>query len=223
MHARRKFFFGSAVVAVSVTGIVVFGTPTIFAGAVAPQFPVACKIDATVTFNPALTQSGTHTTNRAAVTTATITGGRLSGCLSAAPATAPGHGDIPTTTVNLPATSLGRIGGVRTFATGYCPAFRSTATLKVLRRVIFDIIWTGGAAGTSVFTTKAATPAMNIDSEVGFALSGRQVQGSYAEKSLNQLTLFIDATDSAALSTGCSANQTVTSVTIDPANSVAIL
>jgi hypothetical protein len=204
---------------VSVTGIVVFGTPTIFAGAVVPQFPVACKLAATVTFNPPLTHSGTVTTNRTAVTTATITGGHLTGCLSAAPATAPGHGDLPTMTVNLRATTL----GVRTFATGYCPAFNTSATLKALRGLIFDVTWTGGAAGTSVFTTKTATPATNIDAEVGFALSGRQGQGSYAEKSLNQITLFLDATDSAALSTGCSANQTVTSVTIDPANSVVIL
>ena len=223
MGARVKVVLGATVAGALLGSLLVFEGPSIPAGAAAPQFPVTCRVSGTITFNPPLTQAGIHTTNRTDVTAATITGGKLTGCLSAAQSTAPSHGDIPTMTVNLPATNLGRINGVQTFATGSCPAFNSTATLKVLKRVIFDIAWTGGAAGTSVFSTKSATPANNVDAEIGFNFVGREVQGSYAERALNQITLFIDATDSAALQTGCSAAQTVSTVTIDSANSVATL
>ena len=105
--------------ALPITGFAVFGTPAMFAGASAPAFPVACKITATVTFSPALTQAGTHTTSPAAVTTVTISAGHLAACLSAAPAEAPGHGTLPTFTFKIPATKLGQ----RNYATGYCPAF----------------------------------------------------------------------------------------------------
>ena len=225
MGARTKILFVAAVATVLMTSVLVVEAPSIFAGATAPQFPVTCKVTGTVTFNPPLTHTGTTTTDRTAVTTVTIAGGKLTGCLSAAPATAPGHGDLPDMTINVPATSLGRINGVRTFATGYCPAFTfaTTADLKPYRGLIFSVTWTGGAAGTSVFTTKAVALALNVDSEIGLTFSGKEVQGSYAEKALNQITVFIDATDSPALQTGCSANQTVTTATIDPANSVAIM
>jgi hypothetical protein len=97
-----------------------------FAGASAPAFPVACKITATVAFAPGLTQAGTHTTNPAAVTTVTVSAGHLATCLSAAPTEAPGHGTLPTITFKIPATKL----APRSYATGYCPAFAGTSTLK---------------------------------------------------------------------------------------------
>ena len=219
MRTRRRILFGVLALALPVTGFAVFGTPSMFAGAAAPAFPVACKITATVTFSPALTKGGTHTTNPAARTTVTVTAGHLAACLSAAPSEAPGHGTLPTTTFTLPATKL----AARSYATGYCPAFDGNATLKALKGLRLAVAWTGGAGGTSDFTNKKATLATNKDSEVGFALSGKEGFGSYAEKSLNQVTLFIDTADSAALSTGCAANQTVSSVTFDNSNSVAIL
>lgn len=219
MRTRRKILVGVATLALPVTSLLVFGGVTVFAGAAPPAFPVACKIKATVTFTPALTRTGTLTTNKSAVTTMTISGGHLSGCLSAAPATAPGHGTVPDMTVNLRATKI----GTRRYATGYCPAFTGTGTLKALKGLTFDIAWTGGAKGTSVFTTRKATTASNTAGEFGFVLSGKEGQGSYPERSLNQITEFIDATDSATLVTGCAANQTVSSVTIDASNSVAIL
>jgi hypothetical protein len=219
MRTRRRILFGALALAVPVTGFAVFGTPSMFAGAAAPAFPVACKITADVTFSPALTKAGTHTTNPAARTTVTLTSGRLAACLSAAPSENPNHGTLPTTTFTLPATKL----GPRSYATGYCPAFDGNATLKALKGLRLPVTWTGGAGGASDFTNKKATLATNKDLEVGFALSGKEGLGSYAEKSLNQITLFIDATDSAALSAGCSANQTVSTATIDNSNSVAIL
>jgi hypothetical protein len=196
------------------------GGPSLFAGAALPVFPVACKITATVTLSPPLTKTGTIGTNKFAVTTMTLSGGHLSGCLSAAPATAPGHGTVPNQTVQLPAT---KITGTRNYATGYCPAFTGSHTLKALKGLTFDITWTGGAGGTSVFTTTKATTSTNADGDFGFVLSGKEGLGSYAEKSLNQITEYIDATDSTALETGCAASQTVSTATINASDSVAIL
>jgi hypothetical protein len=219
MSARRRILFGVAALAVPVTGFAVFGTPAIFAGASAPSFPVACKITATVAFSPALTKAGTHTTSASATTTVTISSGHLATCLSAAPAGGPSHGTFPTLTVKIPATKLGR----GSYVTGYCPAFTGAATLKALKGLKVDVTWTGGEKGVSDFTTKKATAATNTTPEIGFTLSGKEVVGSYAEKPLNQITVFVDKTDSSALATGCSANQSVSSVTFDNSNSVAIL
>lgn len=218
---------GAVALAVPITGFALLGTPSIFAGASSPSFPVVCKATATgdVAFNPPLTKGGTLTTDRGAVTQTIISGGRFNGCLSAAPAGAPGHGDLPATiTINTPATSLGRVDGARTYATGYCPAY-DTATLKALKGLSFTVTWTGGENGSSVFTTKKATLATSTGppGEVGFTLSAREGLGSYAEKQLNQITVFFDGTDSAALETGCAADQTVSSATFDQSNSVAIL
>jgi hypothetical protein len=221
MQTRRRILFGVVALAVPVTGFAVFGTPAMFAGASAPAFPVACKITATVAFSPALTAAGTHTTSATAVTTVTISSGHLAACLSAAPSEAPGHGDFPTTVIKFPATKLGR----RSYATGYCPAFdgTSTSTLKAFKGVKLPITWTQGAGGTSSFIVTKATSATNKDSEVGFVLAGKEVIGSYAEKSLNQITVFVDSADSAILRSSCAGAQTVSSVTFDNSNSVAIL
>lgn len=223
MQRRRRILLGIGALALPLTGVAIATTPMMFAGAAAPSFPVVCKVDGTVTFSPALTKAGTHTTNRAAVTTVTISSGRLSGCLSAAPIEAPSHGTFPTTTIRLKAVSLGRINGVKTYATGYCPAFAGTSTFKALKGLTFDVSWTPKADGASTFTTTKATPATNKNSEVGFVLNGKEGLGSYMEKPLNQITAFIDASDSSALATACAANQTVSSATFDASNSVAIL
>jgi hypothetical protein len=222
MHARRRILFGVVALALPVTGFAVFGTPSMFAGASSPTFPVACKTDATLTISPPLTQGGTHTTNPAAATTVTVTGGHLGVCLSAASPGAPGHGVFPTFSYSIPATKLGKINGVKTYATGYCPTFASSS-LKALKGLKLAITWTGGAGGASDFTAKKVTPATNTDLEVGFTLSGKEGLGSYAEKSLNQITWFIDATNSPILNSGCAGAQTVSSATFDNANSVAIL
>jgi hypothetical protein len=219
MKTRRRILFGVVALALPVTGFAIFGTPTMFAGASAPAFPVACKITATVTFSPALTQTGTHTTNPAAVTTVTVSGGHLAACLSAAPTEAPGHGTLPTISFKIPAHKL----APRSYATGYCPASTGSSTFKALKGLKLNVAWTGGAGGVSDFTTTKATLATNKDPEVGFVLSGKEVFGSYAEKSLNQITVFIDDADSAILNTGCSGAQTVSSATFDNSNSVAIL
>jgi len=222
MLTRRKVLFGVVALALPVTGFAVFGTPAMFAGATAPTFPVACKITATLTFSPALTAAGTHSTTSSAVTTVTLSSGRLAACLSAAPSEAPGHGDFPTTIIRFPATKL----GTHSYATGYCPAFDGSPTsksLKPFKGVALPVTWTGGAAGTSNFIVTKATAATNSDSEVGFVLAGKEVFGSYAEKALNQITVFIDKADSAILRSSCSGAQTVASATFDNANSVAIL
>jgi hypothetical protein len=224
MRIRPRILLGVAAVALPLTSFVVISTPSLFAGAAAPVFPVACKTAGTVTFSPALTLTGTQTTNSAAVTTVTITSGKMTACLSGATVGAPGHGDYATTSFNIPATSLGRIDGVKTYATGYCPTFFTAPTLKDLRGMVFNITWTGGEGGTSLFTVKKAALATNNASEVGFNLSAKSTGlGSYAEKSINQITAFIDATDSAAIMGGCSASQTVSTATFDQSNSVAIL
>ena len=173
-------------------------------------------------FTPPLTKAGTHTTDRAATTTVAITSGKLSGCLSGASAGAPTKGTF-SATIDLPATSIGRIGGVKTYATGYCPAFAQTSTLKAVRKLVFEVLWTKGEAGDSVFTTKQVTSATNSDIDYGWILSAKEGLGSYAEKSLNQFDLYFDATDSAALQSGCSALQTVSSATFDSSNSVGTL
>ena len=223
MSTRRKILLPLAVVALGATGIGVVGGPTLFAGAsLTPTFPVACKITATVTFTPPLSMSGTIGTSRSAVTTMSVTAAKWTGCLSAASATAPGHGDVVTQTVSLPATKL----GAGRYATGYCPLFTPTnvlGTLKAFKGLVFDVVWTGGAGGASVFTTSKVTTMTNVDGELGLVFAGKQGGGSYTEKDLNQISEFFDATTSAALTTGCTANQTVTTATFDVTNSVGIL
>jgi hypothetical protein len=151
-----------------------------------------------------------------------VTAAKWTGCLSAAQATAPGHGDVLNQTISLPATKL----GPRRYATGYCPLFsaiNAPGTLKAFKNLAFNIAWTGGAGGSSMFTTSKATTMTNIDGELGLVFSGKQGVGSYAEKALNQISEYFDATTSAALSTGCAASQTVTTATFDVTNSVGIL
>jgi len=224
MGTRRKVLFTVAAIALPATSVLVFGTPALFAGATTPAFPVTCKVDADFTFTPPLTKTGTHTTNRAATTTVAITNGKLTGCLSGASAGAPTKGTFAAT-IDLPATSIGRIAGVKTYATGYCPAFTQTSTLKAVRKLAFAVLWTKGEAGESVFTTKRVISATNseIPPEYGWVLSAKEGLGSYAEKSLNQFDLYFDGTDSAAMQTGCSASQTVSSATLDSTNSVGTL
>src|ERR1700722_6834403 len=190
MKTRRKIVFGVIALALPVTGFAVFGTPTMFAGASAPAFPVACKITATLTFSPALTQAGTHTTNRAAVTTVTISSGKLAACLSGAPSEAPNKGTFPTVSYQIKATKL----GTNDYATGYCPSF-AASSLKALKHLPVNVTWTHGESGPSDFTTTKVSAATNKDDEVGFVLGGKEVFGSYAEKSLNPITLFIVSAD----------------------------
>ena len=96
-------------------------------------------------------------------------------------------------------------------------------TLKPFKGLTFDIMWTGGAGGTSVFTTTKVSTTTNSNGELGLVFSGKQGVGSYAEKALDQITEYFDATDSSALLAGCASAQTVTSPTFDQSNSVAIL
>jgi hypothetical protein len=101
-----------------------------------------------------------------------------------------------------------------------------TKTLKAFNSLIFDVAWTKGAGGSTIFTTLKTAPTTNADTplpEFGLVFSGRQSQGSYPEKSLSEITEFFDGTTSSALQTGCSANQTVTTATFDATNSVGIL
>ena len=228
MRGRRKVLWAVAVLAVPVTSFTVFGTPSIFAGAAAPTFPVACKVTADLTFTPPLTEGGTHTTNRSAVTTITLSSGKLTGCLSGASSGAPSKGVLTTVSaaMDVPATSLGRIGGVKTYATGYCPAFKptDTTTLKALRGLALKVTWTGGEAGFSDFTVSSATAiASNANRELGWVLQGKEGVGTYAEKSVNQMTLYFDATSSAAMDAGCSSAQVVSSGSWDQSNSVAMI
>lgn len=226
MRTRRKILMGVAALALPATSVLVFGGPTIFAGASStPAFPVACKITATVTFAPPLTMTGTVTSNKHAVTTMTVTAGTWSGCLSAAMPTAPTKGTPSDQTISLPATKL----GTKSYAIGYCSLFsaiNSVKTLKVFKGLIFNVAWTKGAGGSTIFTTSKAATTTNADTplpELGLVFSGTQAQGSYPEKSLNQITEFFDGTDSAALQSGCAASQTVTTATFDVTNSVGIL
>ena len=224
MRTRTSLVIAASAAVVSIGSIALLGGSPRTAGASQPEFPVVCKVVGNVTFSPMLSKTGTHTTNAGAVTTMTITGGRFNGCLSAAPSGAPNHGSLPNPLViKFPATSLGRINGVRTYATGYCPSFMTTAP-KALRHQVFDVAWSGGGVtGTSVFTTTKVTTATNTSGDVGFTFNGREVTGLFPEKPLNQITAFFDATDSAALATGCASNQTVSTPTFDGSNSVAIL
>lgn len=224
MLTRRRVLFTIAAIALPATSVLVFGSPAIFAGATTPVFPVTCKVFADITFTPALTKAGTHTTNPAAATTVAITSGKLSGCLSGAPAGAPTKGTF-SATIDLPATSLGKISGVKTYATGYCPAFTQTSTLKAVRNLAFMVAWTKGEAGVSNFATKhvAAQVTSTTPQEYGWVLSAKEGLGSYAEKALNQFVLYFDSTDSPALQSGCSASQTVSTATFDDSNSVGTL
>jgi hypothetical protein len=226
MRTRRKILIGVATIAFPATSFLVFGGPTIFAGAsLTPQFPVACKITATVTFTPPLTMAGTITTDKNAGTTMDVTGGLWNGCLSAASPTAPTKGVPAEQIIKLPATKL----GTKRYAIGYCSLFSPanvTKTLKTFKSLSFDVAWTKGAGGSTIFTTLKTAPTTNTDTplpEFGLVFSGKQSQGSYPEKSLNEITEFFDGTTSSALQTGCSANQTVTTASFDATNSVGIL
>ncbi len=222
MLARRRVLLTVAALAIPATSIFVLGEPAIFAGASAPTYPVTCKVGGDITFTPPLTKTGTDTTNRAAFTTMSISSGKLSGCLSGAFEGAPTKGTF-TATIHLPATSVGRVGGVKTYATGYCPAFIEPSTVKALKGLSFEVVWTKGEEGESTFTTKQGTSSSNSALEYGWVLSAKEGLGSYAEKSLNQFVLFFDATTSAAVKSGCSASQTVSTASLDSSNSVGSL
>jgi hypothetical protein len=226
MRTRRKILIGVATIALPVTSLLVVGGPAMFAGAsLTPSFPVACKITATVTFTPPLTMAGTITTDKNAVTTMAVTGGDWSGCLSAALPTAPTKGVPLDQSIPLPATKL----GTKRYAIGYCSLFsvaNAVKTLRAFKSLIFDVAWTKGAGGSTIFTTSKAAITTNADTplpELGLVFSGKQAQGSYPEKSLNQITEFFDGADSVAMQTGCSLNQTVSTATFDVTNSVGIL
>ncbi len=224
MRAPKKILLGVVTLALPVTSFAILGAPSMFAGAAVPAYPVVCAMNATVTFSPTLTKAGTDTTNKAAVTTTTITGGSLTDCLSAASAGAPSSGAIPTTVIKTPATKGAKVGKVQHYKIGYCPAFAGTATLKSLKNLVLTVHWTGGMGGSSTFTVKSPSAAINFFGEVGFVFGGKAVVGSYSEKSLNQITAYLaPPTVSTALSTGCAANQTVSGATVDSAHSVAIL
>jgi hypothetical protein len=226
MRTRRKILIGVATFALPVTSLLVVGGPDIFAGAsLTPSFPVACKITATVTFNPPLTMAGTITTDKNAKTTMTVSADTWNGCLSAALPTAPTKGVPLDQTIPLPATKL----GTKRYAVGYCSLFsaaNAVKTLSAFKMLLFDVAWTKGAGGSTIFTTSKAATTTNADTplpELGLVFSGKQSQGSYPEKSLNQITEFFDGTTSAALQTGCAASQTVSTATFDATNSVGIL
>jgi len=226
MRIRRKILIGVATFALPATSLLVVGGPAILAGASStPTFPVICKIAGQVTFTPPLTMTGTITSNKNAVTTMTVTPGDWSGCLSAASATAPTKGTPLAQTINLPATKL----GTKRYAIGYCSLFNAAnvvKTLKAFKLLTFAVTWTKGAGGSTIFTTLKAATTTNADKplpELGLVFSGKQAQGSYPEKSLNEITEFFDGTTSTALQTGCALNQTVSTATFDVTNSVGIL
>ena len=228
MYIRRNLWraAGAFAVLLPVGLIAALEGPNLTAGAAPPpSFPVACNLSGTVNFSPPLTLAGVVSGNSGAVTTTTITGGTLSNCLSAASAGAPSSGTIPTLTITTPATKLVglKVNKVQQYATGYCPAFAGTATLKSLKGLSITANWTGGAGGTSTFTVSSPSPAINFFAEVGFNFLGKMGTGSYAQKALNEVTAFLDPTSSEALGSGCSGHQTVTSAIVDPVHSVAVL
>ena len=223
MRSKSKLLVGVLAVVLPTAGLAAIAGPTMPAQAASPAYPVACKMSATVSFNPPLTKLGTDTTTKAAVTTTTISGGTLSNCLSAHPSGAPTSGTIPTTVITTPAIKATKVGKVQHYLIGSCPAFASTTTLKSLKGLAMTVNWTGGQGGSSTFTVKSPSPGINYSGEVGFVFSGKAVTGSYSEKALNQITAYLDAGSSAALASGCAANQTVTGATVDSSTSVAIL
>ncbi|HUY22634.1 MAG TPA: hypothetical protein VMV22_09860 [Acidimicrobiales bacterium] len=225
MRNRIKILVGALALAVPVACVAAVTVPALQAGAsLAPAYPVVCKMSATVTFSPALTKAGVDTTNKAAVTSTTISGGTLSSCISADPAGAPSGGTIATTTIKTPATKSGKVGKVMHYLIGSCPAFAQAGTLKSLKNLALTVSWSGGQGGSSTFTVKKAEPAINDSGEVGFAFSGKAVLGSYSEKALNQITAYLaPPSTSTALATGCSGNQVVTGATVDTSFSVAVL
>ena len=219
MRSRTSVVVAASAAAVAIASIVFVGAPSWIAGAGVPEFPVVCKVAGNVTFNPPLTQTGTPTTNKAAVTTMTITSGDFRTCVSAAPSGPPTHGTLPTITVSVPAAKL----SAGHYATGYCPTFMTDA-LKPMRHLQFIPTWSGGGiGGTSTFTSKKVFPATTTSKDVGFTFVGSQVSGLYPERSLNQVTLYFDGTDSLALGAGCSSAQTVAAPTLDASAGVAIL
>lgn len=227
MRASRNLLRASVAGAILVSSGLVAALlgPSLIASAASPAFPVMCNVGATVTFSPPLTKTGVVSGNSAAVESVTIGSGTLSNCVSADPSGAPSSGSIPPVTFTTPATKLigDKVNKVQQYAIGYCPGFASTSTFKSLKGLSVTVNWTGGQGGSSTFTDKSPSAAINSFSEVGFTFLGKEGGGSYAQKALNQITAYIDATDSTALATGCSANQTVSSVTIDPATSAAVL
>ncbi len=224
MNNKLKVLIGALAIALPTASVAAITAPTIDAGAAAPAYPVVCKMGASVTFSPPLTKTGTVTTNKAAVETTTISGGTLSNCESAASAGAPTSGTVSTLVIQSPATKGSKVGKVQQYLVGYCPGFASTATFKSLKNLAITVQWNGGEGGSSTFTVKSPAAAINEAGEVGFAFGGKAVVGSYSEKPLNQITAYLAPTSAdTALATGCSANQSVSSVTVDSASSVAIL
>lgn len=213
-----------AIAAIPVAGITALVEPMLGADAAVVAYPVMCNLSATVGFSPAMTPTGTDTTNKAAVTTTTISNASLQGCLSSDPHGAPSSGTVAgTVSVRTPGTKTTKVGPTQHYATGYCPAFTSTDTLKSLKGLTLVVAWTGGAGGTSTFVVTKAFPAINLHGEIGFVLQAKQGPGAYSQKLINQITAYLDATDSLVLATGCKTGYTgpISTVVIDPAYSTA--
>ena len=217
---RRSIGLGIVFGLLAMGGSTFVSTSVITAGASsAPAFPVVCKITATVMFTPTLTQAGTVSNDKASVTAMAVSAGKWSGCESPAVATAPSHGTPFDQTVDFPATKV----GPRSYETGQCSLFTSPKALKALKGLAFNLAWTGGAGGTSMFTTTKVETTTNSDGELGLVFVGKEGTGAYAENSLNQIVEFFDLTTSSALQTNCAGAATVQSGTFDVANSVGII
>lgn len=223
-HRTLKRTLAVVIAAVPVAGLTALVEPVIVADAAVVAYPVMCDLSATVQFAPAMTPTGTDTTNKAAVTTTTISNVSLQHCLSSDPHGAPTSGTVSgAVSVRTPGTKMAKIGSTQHYAIGYCPAFTTTETLKSLKGLTLTVAWTGGAGGTSTFVVSKAFPAVNLHGEIGFVLQAKPGAGSYSQKLINQITAYLDAADSATLATGCKAGYTspISMVTIDPALSTA--
>ena len=223
MHRKIKILLAAAAIALPAVGIAAVTASTPVASAVASALPVMCKVSATVTFNPPLTKNGVDTTNKAAMNTATITNGQASACVSSDAHGAPTSGTFGPVTIKTAATKGAKVNKVQHYTLGSCPGFASVATFKALKGLTLVVHWTGGAGGTSTFVNKTASAVADNVGEVGFALASKAGPGSYSEKALDQVTAFLDVADSTALASGCAANQTVHTVTVDVNHSTLIL
>jgi hypothetical protein len=211
-----------------ILGAVAVALPLGFAAAVAgPQlasagvvyFPITCALSGTVTYSPALSTTGTISTNPLATENTSVTAS-LSGCLSSNTIDAGTTTGSATLNISTPPVKGSLLNGIGkgNYATGRCSDFASAATLKALKGLSLNVTWSNqglGALGFTQFLGKGGIVASNGSTgEAGFEITTAYVAGDYLVKA-GQATAFLNNTG--AIATCATGGPSVSSSTIDGA------
>lgn len=210
MHIRRKILMGFVAAALPL------GTVAALSGAAsaskAPPNPVSCTLTSgSVTFSPPLSAAGTEVANSSIDGTATA-GGTWNCGAAGNPTFSVVINSKPVKGGKPGKSPAGSAKG--TFWDNWCGGFVSSATLKDLKKIKFNVL--GGS-----WKTSSATGGLNGGGEATFSLGGTVSGGTNpTAKKAGTLDVAINPADSANLLGGCTSSA-VTTAAFDPANTSA--